>query len=142
MGSDAAGRQITFAWCICVAAGHCVSEHGGPGAGSARGAPREAKGSGCCAGCGKAAPAVGGPCKARGALPVKLPPLDLAQHQRSDVCFQYIVKSHYVISFFLVDEEGCFDFRKEFPLSSGATPIPIFPCQFLWLRNLSPLFYQ
>ena len=135
LGGDAAGRQSNFASCVCAAPGRAVSERGRAGAGSGRG------GSGCCIGCGKGTPAVGGCCRAQGALPMELPPLDLAQHQRSDVfpIYNEISLCRFV---FLVDEKGWFDFRKEFPLSSGATPIPIFPCQFLWLYNLFPLFYQ
>lgn len=36
--------------------------------------------------------------------------------------------------------QGWFVFRNEFSLSSGAAHIPVFPCQFLWLHNPSPLF--
>lgn len=35
----------------------------------------------------------------------------------------------------------CFDFREEFILFSGVTPIHNFPCLFLWLHS-SPLSYQ
>lgn len=78
-----------------------------------------------------------GPCKAQGCFANALP------HVRSrQLC---ISDTHNEISLrrliFLVDERARFDFRKEFIVSSGVTPIPVFPCQFLWLLNLS-LSYQ
>lgn len=78
-----------------------------------------------------------GPCKAQGCFANSLPHVSNQQLCISD--------THYEISprclLFLVDERARFDFRKEFIISSGVTPIPVFPCQFLWLRNLS-LSYQ